>query len=405
MVTELQAADRKVSLFYLFWTFVKIGVVSFGGHMALISVVQREMVAKDEVLEDDVVLDAVSIASLLPGPLAVNVVTFIGYHFRGKLGALVSLCSILLPACILMLLLSYAYFGSAYSFKTQQLMYFIPSVVGAIVLSTGVHLFKNSIGRHRNKIVLCVIAIVVQFVFKTYLVTIGLILVGAIVGALTSMFNLNKEGKEKSAFQFKASLYTKIVLSMLLFVEVLFISNAFKFVESLYLKIGLVFSGISLSLFGGGYVMIPIMQALFVNDLQWLNQQEFIDAIAFSQITPGPILVSATFIGYKLAGFFGALLATLCIFIPSATLMILVSEGFRKNKEHHLLRSSLDGIKAVVIGLIIASGLEILQKAGADFMLIAFALITFILNYKFKVSPIYLIICSIGLGLLLKVYL
>ncbi|RZL31895.1 MAG: chromate transporter [Pedobacter sp.] len=84
------AAESKVSLSYLFQTFFKIGLVSFGGHMALLAVVQREMVDKDKTLDNDVVLDAISIASLLPGPLAVNVVAYIGYYLKGKKGAIIA---------------------------------------------------------------------------------------------------------------------------------------------------------------------------------------------------------------------------------------------------------------------------------------------------------------------------
>ncbi|MEG7741718.1 chromate transporter, partial [Listeria monocytogenes] len=91
-----------------------------------------------------------------------------------------------------------------------------------------------------------------------------------------------------------------------------------------------------------------IMQSLFVKDLNWLNTKEFIDAIAFSQVTPGPILVSSTFIGYKLAGFSGALLATCCMFIPSAALMIMVSKIFNRTKDHPFIKSMISGIKVVV---------------------------------------------------------
>ena len=93
-------------------------------------------------------------------------------------------------------------------------------------------------------------------------------------------------------------------------------------------KIMLTFSGMSLSLFGGGYVVIPAMQQVIVNSLNWLNQLEFTDAIAMGQITPGPIFISATFIGYKVAGFWGALNATISIFLPPGLLMIVCARFF-----------------------------------------------------------------------------
>jgi chromate transporter len=397
------AASKKVNLLYLFQTFIKIGLVSFGGHMALLSVVQREMVDKDKVLDNEMVLDAISIASLLPGPLAVNVVTYIGYYLNGRKGAFISMLAILLPACLLMLALSYAYFVYGYNYKANQVMYFVIGVVGAIILSTGLLFLKKEVIGNASKLALCVLAIAIQVLFKSYFVTIGLIVLGGVAGAL---FNIgNAEVSDKSKFSFNANFSTKATLFLLGSITLLFVSNAARYIESIYLKLVVIFSGISISLFGGGYVMIPIMQSLFVNELQWLNQQEFVDAIAFSQITPGPILVSATFIGYKLAGLFGALLATLSIFIPSAALMIVISGVFRENKNHYLLKNILAGIKPVVIGLILAAGIEILQKVQPDLLLIAISIAAFVLNFKYKVSPVYLILASIVLGVILKVYL
>ena len=392
-----------VGIWYLFKTFFKIGLVSFGGHMALLAVVQREMVDKDKTLDNEVVLDAISIASLLPGPLAVNVVTYVGYYLSGKKGALISLLAILLPACLLMLGLSYLYFSYGYNYKANQAMYFVIGVVGSIILSTGLLFFKKEVLGNVFKLLLCVLAIIIQVIFKSYFITIGLVILGGIAGVL---FNIgNADVSSQSKFNFNSNFSTKATLVLLSGIALLFVSNTARYIESIYLKIAVIFSGISISLFGGGYVMIPIMQSLFVNELQWLNQQEFVDAIAFSQITPGPILVSATFIGYKLAGIFGACIATLAIFIPSAALMIVISGVFRENRNHYLLKNILAGIKPVVIGLIIAAGIEILLKVHPDFLLIAITIIAFVLNFKYKVSPVYLILASIFLGVILKVYL
>ena len=164
----------------------------------------------------------------------------------------------------------------------------------------------------------------------------------------------------------------------------------------------MVFSGISLSLFGGGYVMIPIMQSLFVNDLHWLTRQEFIDAIAFSQATPGPILVSATFIGYKLAGIIGAVIATAAMFAPSAILMIIVSKFFKKTKDYSLVKDMIAGVKVVVIGLIIASGVRILYQQPFSLGIALVAVAALILSFKYKVSPVYLIVASISIGIITK---
>jgi chromate transporter len=145
-------------------------------------------------------------------------------------------------------------------------------------------------------------------------------------------------------------------------------------------------------------VVIPIMQSLLVKDLKWLSAKELVDVIAFSQVTPGPILVSSTFIGFKLAGFFGALLATCSMFIPSAILMIVVSKLFNKTKDHPFIKSMISGIKVVVIGLIISSAFKILLLQPRTLLVGAICLVSLVLNYKYKLSPVYLILGAIFLG-------
>jgi len=395
----------KVTLSYLFFTFLKIGCVSFGGYMALISLVQRVMVDKDETLDNDVILDGITIASLLPGPLAVNVVAYIGYHLKGKAGAIISALAVLLPACTLMLVLSWTYFAYAYKINWAEIMYYVGATVSGIILSTGFQLYKKEIALNYLKAFSCLFAIVVMSVTNSYIITIALILSGAIGGALIGS---NKQAQHSignrpvTKGRLKAKLGYNLFISLFVINEVFFISNAYKNLTNVLLKIAVVFSGISLSLFGGGYVMIPLMQTLFVKDMHWLTSQQFIDAIAFSQATPGPILVSATFIGYKLAGIFGALVATIAMFAPSAILMIIVAKAFKKTKDHYLVKNMIAGIKVVVIGLIISSAIRILMLQTLSLSIILIAIAALILSLKYKISPVYLIIASISIGIITK---
>jgi chromate transporter len=393
--------SKKVTLGYLFYTFLKIGAVSFGGYMALVSLVQKIMVDKNETLDNEVIIDSITVASLIPGPLAVNIVAYIGYHLKGKTGAFLSMLGVLLPACTLMLLLAWLYFSYAYKFEWANIMHYVVAVVSAIILSTGFNLYKKEIGKNYKKVFLCLITIIAMTLTNSYIITIGFIFLGAIAGLLIEGNNLTRNSfKKEVALKFNA-VYSSVI-GLFVINEALFISGVYKFFNSPLLKIAMVFSGISLSLFGGGYVMIPIMQSLFVNDLHWLTRQEFIDAIAFSQATPGPILVSATFIGYKLAGIIGAVIATAAMFAPSAILMIIVSKFFKKTKDHSLVKDMIAGVKVVVIGLIIASGIRILYQQPFSVGIALVAVAALILSFKYKVSPVYLIIASITIGIITK---
>jgi chromate transporter len=393
--------SKKVTLGYLFYTFLKIGSVSFGGYMALVSLVQKIMVDKDETVDNEVIIDSITVASLIPGPLAVNIVANIGYHLKGKAGAAISMIGVLLPACTLMLFLAWMYFNYAYKIEWVGIMYYVVAVVSAIILSTGFNLYKKEIGKNYKKALLCLFAIVVMIITSNYAITIGLILFGAVTGIFIEGNNLKFTGF-KTGSSFKFNTVYSFIIGLFIVNEVLFISNVYKLFNNTTVKMAMVFSGISLSLFGGGYVMIPIMQSLFVNDLHWLTRQEFIDAIAFSQATPGPILVSATFIGYKLAGIIGTVIATIAMFAPSAILMIMVSKLFKKTKDHSLAKDMVAGVKVVVIGLIIASAIRILYQQPFSLGIAAVAMAALILSFKYKVSPVYLIIASISIGIITK---
>jgi len=393
--------SEKISLQYLFYTFFKIGCVSFGGYMALVSLVQKIMVDKDETLNNEVIIDSITVASLIPGPLAVNIVANIGYHLKGKKGAVVSMFAVLLPACTLMLFVAWLYFSYAYKMEWGAIMHYVVAVVSAIILSTGFNLYKKEIAKNYRKALLCLAAIVVMSVTNSYIITIACILAGAVAGPFLDN-NRSATLAAKEPAKFKLNTGFSILLSLFAINELLFITNIYKSFNSELLKLGLVFSGISLTLFGGGYVMIPIMQTLFVNDLHWLTRQEFIDAIAFSQATPGPILVSSTFIGYKIAGLAGAVIATIAMFAPSAVLMITVSNLFKKTKDHSLAKHMISGIKVVVIGLIITSAGRLLYQQQLSVVLVLVALAALILSFKYKVSPVYLIVASIFIGLITK---
>lgn len=394
--------NKQINLWYLFLTFLKVGTVSFGGNMALISVVKNIMVDRDKTLRNDVILDGVSIGSLLPGPMAVNVVAYIGYTLKRSLGAIVSIVAILLPAVIAMLILSWLYYKLGLNEQFGTAMRYITVVVAALIFATALQFFDHTLKRNGIKTGIAIVGAVMVMWSSSFAITLLLLFAGGGAGWLLKLSgrnnpvtNVRKEEKKKISGR---QILMWIVLCVLLLI---FISGAYNKADALLLKIFLVFSGISLSLFGGGYVMIPIMQSLFVNDLLWLNHQEFVDAIALSQLTPGPILVSATFIGYKLYGFTGAILATGSIFVPSSILMIKVSKIYDSFSHLVSVKHVLAGVKAVVIGLIAGAAIKIGMQVSWNIPLGLTAIISFVLLYYYKINPVFIILSGAFAGLAL----
>ena len=162
-----------------------------------------------------------------------------------------------------------------------------------------------------------------------------------------------------------------------------------------FLKIGVIF-------FGGGYVLIPLLHRIMVDQLHWLSLREFLDGVALSQLTPGPLAMLATFTGYKAAGFTGALAATVCIFLPCTALMLFISSRYQKFRRVEAVNHFLDGILPAVVGLVFAAAFTLGRtslSSTRDFVLlgVGFAVLQFT-----AIAPMAVILGAAGVGLLLK---
>jgi chromate transporter len=157
----------------------------------------------------------------------------------------------------------------------------------------------------------------------------------------------------------------------------------------------------SLMLFGGGFVFIPLIQEIVVDGLHWVSQAEFASAIALGQITPGPILISATFIGYKVYGLLGAFLATFGIFFPPALLMVTASRALDRINHSQPIQNGLRGIRAAVVGLIVAAAIVVGQSAALNWATLVIFLATLAGLIRFKIDVAWLIPTAGLLGVLL----
>ena len=357
------SSNNDVSLVLLFLTFLKIGSLAFGGYMALISVIENIVVKKLNLISHNDMLNGVSLANLLPGPMAVNVVAFVGYKIRGRLGALVTTTAVILPSFLLILGLSYIYFnfGEVVNFKSIFLG-FMPAVA-AIIFSVAWRLGKKTI-TGKVELTIAIAATVILFFipldYKVY-TPITLIFASGLIGyyLFNSQEDTATEKNTTSAFSLK---HTVIIL--LLFISLIALwFFPLPIEKNSVLFLTLTFASMSLMLFGGGYVFIPVIGSIVVLENGWVTSQEFTDGIALGQVTPGPILISATFIGYKVAGFWGALCSTIGIFGIPAILMIVVSRWFDFIRQSSATKAVMHGIHSAVIGMICVAGFIILKSS------------------------------------------
>lgn len=322
----------------------------------MIAMVKKQLTDKLKILSDAEILDGASLAALLPGPLAVNSVVYYGYILSGVRGAFVSFFGVLIPTTLLVLGFSVLYY-KALGPESLHIDYVIP-VIAAIIIGVGINMAKKQI-QHKSQFILLVFA----FFTSVFAPSVLFLLLSLLVGGVLGFIWYKQQGQ---ALELNRGTHfmpiNELILLLAIVMAILSVFYGFSLLTDQVTEVFSlmsVFSGMSLTLFGGGYVIIPIMKQALVTDLGWLSLTEFNTAIGISQVTPGPILSSVTFIGYKQAGITGALAGTMAIFLPSAVLMLLLSHLHQEVKHLASIAAIMTGVRACVIGLIFSGAYTI----------------------------------------------
>ncbi|MCS6991124.1 MAG: chromate efflux transporter [Chitinophagales bacterium] len=369
--TEASATPQSpVSYITLFATFFKAGCLGFGGFMSLISVVQNILVEKKKLLRREDMLDAITLASILPGPQAVNVVALSGSKLRGTVGAIVAAVAVILPSFVLMLVLSYLYqhYG-----KNPVVMSFFKGFLPAVTAVITSVAWKMARKQVQNSIDLAIMLVALAALvlipkdfrlYATFLLVICFGLAGYFLfyqrnTAVTSV------AAAANPHRFPWLKVGAVLVMVALLIALLYVRVAPHQFDSLF-NLTKTFGGLSVMLFGGGYVIIPMIRHHVVDVFGWLSNTSFTDAIAFSQVMPGPILIAATFIGYQVQGLAGALFSTVAIFAPPAIVMVVASQAADYLKRSAIAASILRGIRSGVIGMIFFAALELALTAETD---------------------------------------
>lgn len=376
----------------LFKEFLIIGSTSFGGYMALIAMVREKFVSKEKLIDDEVIAEGIAISSILPGPVAVNVVSYVGYVLAGIRGAMTSVIAVLIPSLVLVIAFAELYFAYGEFVNAGAILKGMMPVIVALLLSVATSIGLKNVTKLPD-VLLLVLAIIVSLVIPGYAIIVGILLLGAIMGIF-----LGRKSRTVTEKMLVTS-HTRIgylIMAIIVFI-VLYLIVPYFFSENINARLFSEFASISLTLFGGGYVMVPILKGILVDQTQWFSLSEFLAGISVGQITPGPILISAAFFGYKLNGITGAVIATVAIFFPSSILMIIISKFFNQYKTNHYVEAAISGIKPAVVGLIVAAAISIFKDYWSDdnqLLSILILVISFILFFRFKFNPAIVVLIS-----------
>jgi chromate transporter len=378
-VRQPEPEKQPLSLPALALVFLKIGTIGFGGGMAIIALMEHELVRKRRVIEPDEFLHAVGLGQIL-GPFAVNTALFTGYRLFGTVGGLTAACAFMAPSLVLVLILSWLYFSYHAIPALQGAVAGLGPVVIALILSAAWSMGRKTF-RSWIAALLCAAATVAGLykVNPVYVLVVagflGLML-GTRIGGVDHVASVPAEHE---ADKVQKDLGAGVVLWPASFpVTAAGASLAKLFVT--FLTIGLVF-------FGGGFVLVPVLHQTLVEKLHWLSRQEFIDGVAISNLTPGPISVLATFAGYRLRGIVGALVATGALYLPAVVLMLVLSHQYERLKNRKEAQLFLAGVIPAVIGLVLSTAILLASATLHSWRAIVFAGFALLVLIRWKVHP------------------
>jgi chromate transporter len=367
--------------------FLKLGTIGFGGPAALVGYMHRDLVERRRWIDEQTYQLAMALAQIMPGPLAAQCAIAIGYFQAGVLGATMVGLAFVVPSFVMVLALSMAYVAFGGLWWMQALFYGIGAAVIAIITIAAYRLARST--NKRDPLLwgifaaLAVVTAWFQAELAEFFIAAGLLvlfirawpgwprglaigLAGALLGATAWL---------TAAWSARSSTDAGDLLLQIL----LFFTKAGAFV------------------FGSGLAIVPFLQQGVVQQFGWLNEQQFLDAVAVAMITPGPVVITVAFIGYLVAGLPGAMLAAIGIFLPVYILTIVPAPWFMRHRDNAQLKAFVQGATAAATGAIAGAVVVLGLRSIYDAPTALIGLVTFGLLWRFKLQEP-LVVLAAGLA-------
>ena len=363
--------------------FLRLGTLGFGGPVALVGYMHHDLVVNRKWISEDDYREGLALSQLAPGPLAAQLGIYLGYVHYGVIGATLAGTAFVIPSFLMVLAIGWAYIEYGGLPWMQAVFYGVGSAVIGIIAVSSYKLTTKSIGKDTLLwIIFCVLAIT-TFWFEKEII--WLILFGGVVVWLTKT--------PPSWLKFSSNSFLPLILA-----QVHAVTS-----ENKLWEIAWFFTKAGAFVFGSGLAIVPFLYGGVVKEYGWLNEQEFVDAVAVAMITPGPVVITVGFIGYLVSGFWGAVIAALATFLPCYLFTVIPAPYFKKYGKLPSIKAFVDGVTAAAIGAIAGAVVVLAQRTLTDVATILIALITAILLLKFKKLPEpYIILAAAVIGLSLK---
>lgn len=381
------------SLKQLIYYFLKLGFTGFGGPVALVGYMHKDLVETRKWISEEEYKQGLALAQLAPGPLAAQLGIYLGFvHYR-IIGATLAGAAFVIPSFFMVVLLGMAYKLYGGLPWMQAVFYGVGAAVTGIIINSAYKLTTKSIGKFtlqsfQKNWLLWLFFITAAAI--TYFTQQEQVLLFVAAGVLYMFVKAPPKWLRSSAAN------SFILLQI----------GFWNYESSVLVKIALFFAKAGAFVFGSGLAIVPFLHAGVVVENHWLNEQQFVDAVAVAMITPGPVVITVGFIGYLVAGFPGACVAALATFLPCYLFTVIPAPYFKKISQNQSVKAFVDGITAAVVGALTGAVIVIATKSISDITtaLIAVAAVAVLLFMK-KVQEPVIILAAALVGCFFKLVL
>ena len=358
--------------------FLWLGTVGFGGPIALVGHMQRSLVDERRWISKGDYVEGLALAQLAPGPLAAQLAIYLGYVRAGILGATAVGFAFVAPSFLMVLTLSAAYVRFGGLPWMQAVFYGIGAAVIAIIARSAVKLTKLTLGR--DKLLWAIFTVLAISTALTSREIIWLFLLGGVL-ALVVKAPLRRVPQTSA-------------VPALLAVPAIGMNRELMEIFVFFAKAGLF-------VFGSGLAVVPFLYGGVVNGHHWLNDHQFVDAVAVAMITPGPVVITVAFIGYLVAGTLGAIAAALGIFLPVYLVVILCAPSYKRWAKNPQLDAFVKGVTAAATGAIAGAVVVLARRSVIDVPTVVICLVSLLVLFRWKIPEPVLIGAAAIAGLLL----
>ena len=380
----------RASLAELVRYFLYLGTFGFGGPVALIGFMHRDLVERRGWVDEDEYRLGVALAQIMPGPLAAQLAIALGYFQRGVLGATAVGLAFVVPSFFMVMGISIAYKRFGGLWWMQALFYGIGAAVIAIIAIAAYKLARST--NKRDPLLWAVFGVLA---IATMWAEAELAELFVIAGLVT----LFARARPTRAQALTAGLGGAAVVAAIWLIERWVVSLKVGG-EQVLLQILVFFTKAGAFVFGSGLAIVPFLHQGVVQQFGWLTEQQFIDAVAVAMITPGPVVITVVFIGFLAAGFLGAMAAAIGIFLPVYLFTIIPAPWFSRNRDNALLRAFVLGATSAATGAIAGAVILLARRAIYDVPTAAVALISLGVLWRFKVPEPILVAAAGIVGLI-----